>query len=74
MSDQNTTDMESDTHVPSRIVMEGDDARTLHRITHKTSIVGWADETVGSTHIGKRKQNTMSRKGKGKKIEESAWK
>jgi hypothetical protein len=46
----------------------------LQRITGKSSLVDWADEIVGDTHIGKRKQMTMTKKGKGKKIEESAWK
>jgi hypothetical protein len=67
MSDQNTTDMESDTHVPSRIVIEGDDARTLHRITLAKHLLLGGQMKLGSTHIGKQEQNTMSRKGKGKK-------
>jgi hypothetical protein len=39
----------------------------LQRITSKSSLVDWADETVGDTHIGKRKQKTMTKKGKDKK-------
>jgi hypothetical protein len=38
----------------------------LWRITGKPSIVDWADETVGDTHIGKQKQKTIIKKGKGK--------
>jgi hypothetical protein len=32
-------DTESGTPIPSRIMMQGDDSRTLRRITDKTSIV-----------------------------------
>jgi hypothetical protein len=39
--------------IPSRLVTEGDDPRTLQRITGKSSLTDWADETVGDTHIGK---------------------
>jgi hypothetical protein len=44
------------------------------RITGKTSIVDWADETVGDTHKGKQNQKTITKKGKGKKPEEIVWK
>jgi hypothetical protein len=67
-------DTQSDTPIPGRMVTQGDDATTLSRITGKTSLVDWADETVGDTHIGKHKQKTMTKKGKGKKTKESAWK
>jgi hypothetical protein len=59
-------DTQSDTHIPSRIVTQGDDTRTLQRITDKAYLVYWVDETVGDTHIGKHKQKTMTKKGKGK--------
>jgi hypothetical protein len=39
----------------------------LQRITAKASLVDWADETVGDTHIGKCKQKTITKKTKGKK-------
>jgi hypothetical protein len=52
--------------------MKSDDSRTLQRITNKSSLVDWADETVGDTHIVKRTQKTMIKKGKGKKTKESA--
>jgi hypothetical protein len=39
----------------------------LQKITDKVSFVEWANETIGDTHIGKRKQKTMKKKGKGKK-------
>jgi hypothetical protein len=53
--------------MPSRIVTERDDARSLQKIIGKASLVEWADETIGDTHIGKRKQKTIKKKGKGKK-------
>jgi hypothetical protein len=65
-------DTQSDTHIPSRIVTKSDVSRTLQRITNKSSLVDWADETVGDTHIVKRTQKTMIKKGKGKKTKESA--
>jgi hypothetical protein len=45
------------TPILSRMVIEGDDSKTLHRITDKSSLVDWADETIGDTHIGKRKKD-----------------
>jgi hypothetical protein len=39
----------------------------LQKITGKAYLIEWADETVGDTHIGKRKQKTMTKKGKRKK-------
>jgi hypothetical protein len=60
-------DTQADTPIPSRIFTQGDDATTLQRITGKASLFDWADETVGDTHIGKRKQKTITKKGKGKK-------
>jgi hypothetical protein len=57
-------DTKSDTSIPSRIMMQGDDPKTLQRITGKTSIVDWADETIGDTHIVKRKQKTITNKSK----------
>jgi hypothetical protein len=58
--------------MPSRIVTERDDARSLQKIIGKTSLVEWADETVGNTHIGKRKQKTMKKDKE--KIKQSACK
>jgi hypothetical protein len=57
-------DTKSDMSIPSRIMMQGDDPKTLQRITGKTSIVDWADETIGDTHIVKRKQKTITNKSK----------
>jgi chromatin remodeling complex protein RSC6 len=48
-------DTQSDTLMPSRIVTERDDVRSLQKIICKTYLIEWADETVGDTHIGKRK-------------------
>jgi hypothetical protein len=62
----NEEDTHSDTPIPSRLVTEGDDSRTLQRITDNSSLANWADETVGDTHIGKRKHNTVTKQGKGK--------
>jgi uncharacterized hydantoinase/oxoprolinase family protein len=59
-------DTQSDTPILGRIVTQGDDATTLQRIIGKLSLVVWADVTVGDTHIGKHKQKTMTKKGKGK--------
>jgi hypothetical protein len=36
------------------------------RITSKTSIIDWADEIAGDTHIGKQNQMTITKKGKRK--------
>jgi hypothetical protein len=47
--------------------MEGDDSRTLQRITGKSSLADWSDETVGDTYIGKCKHKTVMKQGKGKK-------
>jgi hypothetical protein len=66
-------DTQSDTPILGRIVTQGDDATTLQRIIGKLSLIVWADETVGDTHIGKHKQKTMIKKGK-EKTEESVWK
>jgi hypothetical protein len=65
-------DTHSDTPISSIIVTQGDNVTTLQRIIGKPSLVDWADETVGDTHIGKCKQKTMIKNGKGKKTEESA--
>jgi hypothetical protein len=62
-------DTHSDTPISSRIVTEGDDTATLQRITGTTSLVDCADKNVGDTHIGKRKQKTMTKKGKKNKRE-----
>jgi hypothetical protein len=59
--------------MPSRVVTERDDITSLQKITDKSSLVEWADETVGDTHIGKRKQKTM-KKGQKKKTKQSACK
>jgi hypothetical protein len=60
-------DTQSDTPMSSRVVIECDDATSLQKITGKASLIEWADETIGDTHINKRKQKTMKKKGKGKK-------
>jgi hypothetical protein len=60
-------DTQSDTPMPSRVVTERDDATSLQKITGKASLVEWADEIIGDTHIGKRKQKTMKKKGQKKK-------
>jgi hypothetical protein len=39
----------------------------LRKITGKSSLVDWADKTIGDKHIGKRKLETITKKGKGKK-------
>jgi hypothetical protein len=59
-------DTKSDTPISSRIVTQGDDSGTLRRITSKTSLVDWADEIVGDTHISKQKLKTITNKDKGK--------
>jgi hypothetical protein len=59
-------DTESDTLIPSRIVMQCDDSRTLRRITDKISIVDWVDETARDTHIGKRNKRPLQRRAKEK--------
>jgi hypothetical protein len=46
-------DTQSDTPIMSRLVTEGDDSTTLRRITGKSSLVDWANKTIGDTHIGK---------------------
>jgi hypothetical protein len=38
---------------PISIVIKSDDSKTLRKIIDKPSIVDWADETVGDTHIDK---------------------
>jgi hypothetical protein len=43
-------DTQSDTPMPSRIVTERDDVRSLQKITGKASLIEWADETVSDTH------------------------
>jgi hypothetical protein len=60
-------DTHSNTPILSRIVTEGDDTTILQRITGTPSLVDWADKNVGDTHIGKRKQKAMTKKGKEKK-------
>jgi hypothetical protein len=59
-------DTQSDTTILSRIVTEGDDTRTLQKITGTSSLVDWADQNIGDTHMGKQKHKTMTMKGKGK--------
>jgi hypothetical protein len=63
-------DTQSDTPIPSRIVTEGDDTGTLQKITGTSSLIDWTDKNVDDTHIGKQKQKTMIKKGKGKKQRE----
>jgi hypothetical protein len=60
-------DTESDTPLPNRIVIEGDDTHTLRQITGSSSLANWAKRNVGDMHIGKRKQKAAPRKKKGKK-------
>jgi hypothetical protein len=48
-------DTQSDTPIPSRIVTEGDDTRTLQKITDTSSLVDWVNKNVGDTHVGKQK-------------------
>jgi hypothetical protein len=60
-------DTESDTPLPNRIVTKGDDTRTFRQITRSASIVDWAEQNVGDTHIRKRKIKVYPRKEKGKK-------
>jgi hypothetical protein len=61
-------DIESDTPIRNRMVTEDDDRRILRQITGTPSIVDWAEQNVGGTHIGKGKLKTGSRKDKGKKV------
>jgi hypothetical protein len=61
-------DTKSDTPIPSRMVTEDDDTRTLRQITGASSIVDRAEKNLGDTHIGKRKLKAGPRKDKGKKI------
>jgi hypothetical protein len=49
------------------MVTQGDDTRTLRQITRSASIIDWAEQNVGDTHIRKRKQKVGPRKEKGKK-------
>jgi hypothetical protein len=52
---------------PISIVIKSDDSKTLRKIIDKPSIVDWADETVGDTHIDKQKLKTITKNDKGKK-------
>jgi hypothetical protein len=63
----NEEDTESGTSLPNRMVIQGDDTHTLRQITRFASIVNWAKQKVGDTHIGKRKLNVAPRKEKEKK-------
>jgi hypothetical protein len=49
------------------MVTQDDDRRTLRQIPGTPSIVDWAEQNVGDTHIGKRKLKARPRKDKGKK-------
>jgi hypothetical protein len=49
------------------MVTKDDDRRTLRQITDTPSIIDWAEQNVGDTHIGKRKLKVGPRKDKGKK-------
>jgi hypothetical protein len=49
------------------MVTEDDDTSTLRWITCASSIVDWAEENVGDTHIEKRKIKVGPRNDKGKK-------
>jgi hypothetical protein len=60
-------DTKSDTPIPSRMITEDDDTRTLRQITGASSIVDRAEKNLGDTHIGKRKLKAGPRKDKGKK-------
>ncbi|TVU01095.1 hypothetical protein EJB05_53453, partial [Eragrostis curvula] len=61
--DEEVTD--SDTPIPSALVLQ--ETKQLEGITVGESIVAWAEDTVGDTHIGKRKHQTTTTKRKGKK-------
>ncbi|TVU12808.1 hypothetical protein EJB05_46468, partial [Eragrostis curvula] len=62
--DEEATD--SDTPIPSALVLQ--ETEQLEGINIAESIVSWAEDTVGDTHIGKRKhQTTTKRKGKKQK-------
>jgi hypothetical protein len=71
-------DTESDTPIPNRMITKDDDRWTLRQITGTPSIIDWAKQNVGNTHIGKRKQNARPRKDKGKEGKDdrgrSVWK
>jgi hypothetical protein len=54
------------------MVTKDDDRWTLRQITGTPSIVDWAEQNVGDTHIGKRKLKVMPRKDKGKKVKTTA--
>jgi hypothetical protein len=60
-------DTKSDTPIPNRMVTQDDDTLTLRQITGASSIVDWAEQNVGDTHIEKRKLKVDPRKDKGKK-------
>jgi hypothetical protein len=61
-------DTVSDTPIPNRTVTEDDDRQTLRQFTGTSSIVDWAKQNMGNTHIGKRKLKAGPRKDKGKKV------
>jgi hypothetical protein len=60
-------DTESDTPIPNRMVTQDDDSWTLRQITGTPSIVDWAEQNMGDTHIGKRKLKAGPRKDKEKR-------
>jgi hypothetical protein len=70
-------DTESDTPIPNRMVTQDDDRRTLRQIPGTPSIVDWAEQNVGDTHIGKRKLKARPRKDRKEGKDDrgkSAWK
>jgi hypothetical protein len=50
------------------MVTQDDDTLTLRQITGASSIVDWAEQNVGDTHIGKMKLKAGPRKDKEKKV------
>jgi hypothetical protein len=59
-------DTESDTPISNRMVTQDDDRQILRQITRTPSIIDWAEQNVGDTHIEKRKLKARPRKDKGK--------
>jgi hypothetical protein len=59
------------------MVTQDDDRRTLRQIPGTPSIVDWAEQNVGDTHIGKRKLKARPRKDRKEGKDDrgkSAWK
>jgi hypothetical protein len=62
------TQTKSNTPILTRIVMQGDDPRTLRRITDNPSIVDWANETVGDTRGKVKKRQLQGQRKKQKRV------